>query len=199
MYKVLYSDLFNETGEDSVLVNVLPLCELETFYFEAILNPGLPYDIYGVIINDTVFVVFPAGTNLTALIPSFTFEDAFCPDTVGTINDFTSPVVYEFVGPGGCTSEWIVIADIETGITKNPNEGYLIYPNPSSGIIYVRNAGRNTDPVEISISDLAGRVIFYRSEKIEERMEINLTDKTKGIYLVHLNTGRNNIVKKLIL
>jgi len=199
MYKVLYSDLFNETGEDSVLVNVLPLCELETFYFEAILNPGLPYDIYGVIINDTVFVVFPAGTNLTALIPSFTFEDAFCPDTVGTINDFTSPVVYEFVGPGGCTSEWIVIADIETGITKNPNEGYLIYPNPSSGIIYVRNAGRNTDPVEISISDLVGRVIFYRSEKIEERMEINLTDKTKGIYLVHLNTGRNNIVKKLIL
>ncbi|MEZ5148250.1 MAG: hypothetical protein R2759_14600 [Bacteroidales bacterium] len=52
---------------------------------------------------------------------------------VGTINDFTNPVVYEFVAPGGgCSNHWTVVADIETNLTQNAaDDCFDMYPNPA--------------------------------------------------------------------
>ncbi len=130
-YTVTITDMCMDTIVDSTSVTVFPVCELETFYFEAYLNPGLLYDVFGDVMGDTVFIVFPPGTNLNGLIPSFTFSNEECSDTVGTITDFTEPIVYQFFGPGGCMSEWIVIADVEVGQNEHLKNEIQIFPNPA--------------------------------------------------------------------
>ncbi|MCB0807096.1 MAG: choice-of-anchor L domain-containing protein, partial [Bacteroidales bacterium] len=47
IYYVNVYDLCQDTVSDSIQVMVFPVCELEIFYFEKSLNPGLPFDVYG--------------------------------------------------------------------------------------------------------------------------------------------------------
>jgi hypothetical protein len=195
MYKVTYSDLFNETGKDSVKVTVLPVCELETFYFEALLNPGLPYDVYGEVMDVTVLVIFPPGTNLNELIPSCTFMNEVCPDMVGVVNDFTNPLVYEFVGPGGCSTQWLVIAEIETGISDNLTDDIIVIPNPSDGRFFISSK----KPCEIKIMDLTGKVVFESSNEMTGITEIDLTNQSKGMYFIRVKAREMVVNRKLIV
>ncbi len=194
-YVVTYSDLFGETGQDSVKVTVFPVCELETFYFEASLNPGLPYDVYGEVTDDTVFVVFPPGTNLIALIPSFTFENETCPYTVGSVTDFTSPVVFQYSGLGGCSTQWVVVASIGTGMSSYRTEGVVVIPNPSDGKFYLQGI---QSPAEITITDLTGNVVYLKTISTEKTI-IDLTGKPKGIYFLNVKLNNRTLNQKIIL
>ncbi|MEZ5148249.1 MAG: choice-of-anchor L domain-containing protein [Bacteroidales bacterium] len=147
-YYVTYSDLFGETGLDSTKVTVFPTTQFSSFSFEAALNPGLPFDVTGEFSNDTINLHLPGGTNLQNLVASYTLTGGYINISVngelqepGVIpNDFTEPVIYTILSPGGNISIWTVIADIETrNIEKNLQE-ISIFPNPAKERIFIVNA-----------------------------------------------------------
>jgi len=43
--------------------------------------------------------------------------------------------------------------------------------------------------------------LFFQAAIVrsQEFMTLRLSDRGKGIYMIHLNTGHNNLIKKLIL
>jgi len=135
-YSVIYTDQCGKSGIDSTTVTVIPHLDFATFYFEAALNPGLPFDVHGELLDDTIMVVFPSGTNLENLIASYTIDGPYLAIYANgevqepgvTPNDFSEPIVYWMFGPIGCTSEWIVICEVEVGQNEFAVGVFIVKP-----------------------------------------------------------------------
>jgi hypothetical protein len=70
----------------------------------------------------------------------------------------------------------------------------LIYPNPSSDIIWIES------PViidQIRVYDLTGRLLSIQKPN-SEKFYIPLNDLNSGVYLVNLKTSKGEVVKKVI-
>lgn len=193
-YMVTVHDMCMDTIKDSTTVTVFPICELESFYFEAYFNPGLPFDVYGELLDDTVFVVFPPETNLNGLIPSFTFENEECSDTVGTITDFTNPVEYLYFGPGGCTSEWMIISEVEVGQNEITQNEIQIFPNPAKDQLNILDA----IGYKVSLVSNLGKEV-YSIEIEKENQTININHLEPGIYCLRFENEEKEFVRKVVI
>jgi len=91
------------------------------------------------------------------------------------------------------------LTSLATGVNKVIKEPEInIYPNPSSGFIYVDHAGHHIDKVSIFSND--GRLMkeYKYNENQNVIDHIYLEDKNQ-VYLVCLTIGPSTIVKKVIL
>jgi hypothetical protein len=88
------------------------------------------------------------------------------------------------------------------GIDENSNPAYTLYPNPTSGKIYIRIDSRKGNIVQFSLFDLVGKKVFEKqlnftaSQNIEE---VNLDYIGKGVYIGRLTIGNNSINQKIIV
>jgi hypothetical protein len=72
------------------------------------------------------------------------------------------------------------------------NDGFAIYPNPSTGIIAIK--AENT--VQINVTDVLGKVVFSASNVSNN---IDLSELQKGIYFVKISDDTKTSTQKLIL
>ncbi|MEA3446309.1 MAG: PKD domain-containing protein [Bacteroidota bacterium] len=82
-------------------------------------------------------------------------------------------------------------------LAKHENNGFAIYPNPTSGEFVVE--GNNINAIEII--DITGKQIDYTSnaKKGDTKQSINLYDQSKGIYFVKVTSDKDVSIKKLII
>jgi hypothetical protein len=206
-YVVTYYDLFQESGMDSVKVTVFPVTEFSSFGFEAALNPDLAFDVIGQFSGDTIRLHLPGGTNLQNLIASYTFTGEYLyvtangfPQEPGvTPNNFTDPVIYIIISPGGSPTEWVVIADIETGISDNTVFTFNLSPNPSTGKLYLESKNTERDPVELQVMDLTGRIVFEKKQTLAEKIEIDLSNQKQGVYFLKIKAWEKVMNRKMII
>jgi len=66
-----------------------------------------------------------------------------------------------------------------------------IYPNPSSGIVYIKNNSLKEN--QISIVNLVGQIVYSR-EISENEAKIDLSDLEKGIYFVTTGKSTQRII-----
>ncbi|MBU0765569.1 MAG: PKD domain-containing protein [Bacteroidetes bacterium] len=120
-------------------------------------------------------------------------------------NAGTYTVVLTVVNESGCeytTDETIHI--IQTSVPE-PSDSYAdnihIYPNPNSGKFTIRFSGFKNGAVEIYITDLPGRALFFEETAVltEIDKQIDLTGLAKGIYLVKIMTDDRQVVRKIIV
>jgi hypothetical protein len=69
----------------------------------------------------------------------------------------------------------------------------VIYPNPSSGFLNLRNI---TTPTEIKIYDTLGSLAFKQSTAQDVRLDLNLSS---GIYFLQLKTNQGSLTKKMVI
>lgn len=82
-----------------------------------------------------------------------------------------------------------------TGINNNINE-YNLFPNPSISKFYLEGINKlNT----IKIVDFLGNEVEFNSELINNKLEIDLLNNPKGIYLIQINNKGELIYKKVVL
>ncbi len=89
--------------------------------------------------------------------------------------------------------------DSLTEISENSVfDGNLIFPNPTSGILNLNFNANN--PIDISVFDLAGKVIRSKEDKNSNRIKtIDLTSLPSGIYLVKVTTTKKIFYEKIII
>ncbi|CAM1365248.1 T9SS type A sorting domain-containing protein [Tenacibaculum xiamenense] len=77
-------------------------------------------------------------------------------------------------------------------------DNVLVSPNPSEGIFNVRwkSEGANMD---FSIYDITGKTILTKKNISDNNFNIDLSNFTKGIYLLNLKTNNKVATKKLVL
>jgi hypothetical protein len=136
--------------------------------------------------NLTVTVTMPAGTDLTALVPSIVYSNgSVTPDIYWPV-DFTNPVLYTIIAQDRITKHvWTVTVDAEPTAISNPELELkmTISPNPAQDFI------RITSPVQngtINICNVGGASIHREDFLNNHVIEIPLKGFTPGIYLIRI-------------
>ncbi|MCD4695645.1 MAG: T9SS type A sorting domain-containing protein, partial [Bacteroidales bacterium] len=126
------------------------------------------------------------GQNLIKPIEEwFNFEAGY---TFGCMNNADS-LIY----PNGASCE-LITSERETFELSNVS----IFPNPTSGKFWIRN---NNPGIGILLIEIYSRIgeIITQLESSEPQIEIDLTGYPKGMYLVRIKNGSENIFNKIIL
>ncbi|HYV90132.1 MAG TPA: T9SS type A sorting domain-containing protein [Chitinophagales bacterium] len=98
----------------------------------------------------------------------------------------------------GLFDYWIVklsAATLVTNVISDTN--YLIFPNPSSGIIFFNNRDNLSGIIEVT--DALGKIIYFNSYTPSEKRVINLSDYPRGIYFLRIENNNTFSIEKIIL
>lgn len=71
-----------------------------------------------------------------------------------------------------------------------------IYPNPTNGMLTINLAGIQGNVTSITITDITGRVVRVVSNP-DQIQTIDLSNESKGVYFVTVQTEKNSITKKI--
>ena len=127
--------MINQTCKAFILLVLLAFCgcskkdapkpaadkSLISFELHVTLNTSLKQDVTGEIIGDTVYVALLAGTNVSALVPTFSFKgikitaDGVEQTTAVTAHNFSGLVDYTVTAEDGSTKKYTV-KTIDTGV-----------------------------------------------------------------------------------
>jgi len=88
---------------------------------------------------------------------------------------------------------------VHVGINSAGQESLKIYPNPTKGnlkIDFGKELGAN---ISISIINLLGMNVLQLDNVSQKQIELNLSDFSPGIYLMHVQAGNKILTKRIIL
>ncbi len=93
----------------------------------------------------------------------------------------------------------IVVSGLENALIEN---SIKIFPNPAQGNVTLSFNADASGEIEINIANMIGQSMKLVSKEIrkgENAIQINISDLSKGVYLVTLGSGENKITQKLII
>jgi len=85
------------------------------------------------------------------------------------------------------------------GINDLSKRTFVIYPNPTSGIIRVITPQNIPENIEISVLDTQGRSILDKQFESGTENEFDLSFVPKGSYFIIIKTRENSIVNKIVI
>ncbi|MCK5820692.1 MAG: C10 family peptidase [Bacteroidales bacterium] len=78
------------------------------------------------------------------------------------------------------------------------DEGFLVYPNPARGKLYIKFLLNQHEPIHLQLFNLQGKlVIEHKSLDIE--YHLNISSLEPGIYLLKTRSGKHRYTKKIII
>ncbi len=87
-----------------------------------------------------------------------------------------------------------------TGIDKDIVSKIKVFPNPSNGIFNIEMQDLSEQVFVVKVYDLVGNLIFIENiDYGNSTFEIDLTDKSKGIYILSIESGNGSALSKRIL
>ncbi len=88
-----------------------------------------------------------------------------------------------------------------TGIDDEVSESKInIYPNPAQTGFYVEHLQPRGHTIKITLLDVTGKVLKSRSEApAKDPIYISTTSYEPGIYLIHVRSGKEGMVRKTIV
>jgi hypothetical protein len=103
----------------------------------------------------------------------------------------------------GCVSREDINVYVDTCATSINDElitNISVYPNPSSGIFTLELNNIIEKNTILTIVNSVGKVIYSEKLEIGERTkDINLSEYSKGIYFLEIETENRILNKKLVL
>jgi hypothetical protein len=95
-------------------------------------------------------------------------------------------------GEGKCATS-VASGDLDKNIT--------VYPNPTRGQVYVSVELPQSQVVTLTVTNALGEVVARADNEnvLSKTFKIDLSGQAAGVYLVHISTGKQMIVKKIIM
>ncbi|OFX36997.1 MAG: hypothetical protein A2W95_02295 [Bacteroidetes bacterium GWA2_40_14] len=152
--------------------------------------------------NHKVDVTVPAGTDVSALVATYTLS-AGATVKVGstvqesgvTVNNFTAPVVYTVVAEDGTTiQDWTVTVSVLPGVHEGLQANVNVYPNPTNGNFIIE--GNFETRTIATILDLTGKVIVSM-ELNNVKNNVDLRAFESGLYFIELVSGDQKAMFKI--
>ena len=95
-------------------------------------------------------------------------------------------------------SDVVVFDSSSIDILEISNELLEIYPNPSTGIFNISLKLNMNKKFKVSIFDLTGRLVFENEVNNKTKIEVDLNNKSNGIYLVKVLVGETQYQNRII-
>ena len=89
------------------------------------------------------------------------------------------------------SSHFSLCVSPDVGINTRENGSVKIYPNPTTGKIYLDFSTISGNIVDISVTNMLGQELFRKIHPGGNRLEIDLSGQVSGIYLLRVN-GRDS-------
>ena len=96
------------------------------------------------------------------------------------------------------------VGTVPAAITNVANvaSAFSVAPNPACGTAKISYSSASEKSVEILVNDLSGRTVLSLSPKAlagDNQFTINVSDLSKGIYIIRVVDGQNSQVQKLVV
>jgi len=150
---------------------------------------------------DTYVYIYMGINNVGALYYS---GNSFCEDEPGS-----SCLSYYHLNYNNATATWscgeMIANQSKTARTENKKMkqlSFTVYPNPSSGKVFIDFGEFDSTNSSLSIYDVSGKKVYnYKVDDTtnEKTIELNLTDLDKGIYIVELKNELSTQIEKLLI
>ena len=98
---------------------------------------------------------------------------------------------------GADTITQTIYVDVLSGIHANAAIDFGVYPNPSSGILFIDADNMAIERIDIYSS--SGKLVYQMNEELRGTVNLDLSDIEKGIYFLHIKTRGNSTTKRIIL
>jgi N-acyl-D-amino-acid deacylase len=94
----------------------------------------------------------------------------------------------------------VICSPLSSVNTISPNQFLLtVYPNPSNGKFTVNLEGLQQSNCKLTICNLVGQEIYTTIFKEQQtKSDIDLSDFSKGLYIIKINDGKNIYTQKII-
>ena len=108
---------------------------------------------------------------------------------------------FDTEGAMGTDTFSICVKDYTTDVFElNQSMDLKIFPNPSKGIIYVRENNYSNANAEISILNLSGQEVYYQKHcLLAEPVKLDLSGYTDGLYFIRVKVETAIFIKKIVL
>lgn len=102
------------------------------------------------------------------------------------------------------SSKSILISDVYDNLEENKSDqsvwDFNIYPNPTTSTSTVVLSGNNETNYNIEVTDMMGKVVYTKGNRAETTQTVlDLTDISKGVYFVKVNTLHGTKMKQLVI
>ena len=145
------------------------------------------------------------NTNATGVALQWYFEGTPISGATGSTYNVTASGNYFVMATNwfGCSmSSDTIYVTYSSGIAETDALNAIqLIPNPTTGKFTVNLETNSMEDVQISITDLMGRVVYqnsFASQPGHFSQEVDLTNVQKGIYLVEITSGKSRANSKLI-
>ena len=157
-------------------------------------DPGEEYNLGGAMdTNDGP----TSNSPLAITVPS----DAVLGNTIMRISTrFSSPATSCETDFDGEVEDYTL--NIETlGIAENPFDVFEVWPNPNNGNFSIQLRSTSNQNINVSVHDIRGRRVYQKTFENTGRFsqQIGVQNLQSGLYLLNVNDGESNAVKKLIV
>lgn len=120
----------------------------------------------------------------------------FNPALSGTGN-FT--ISYSFIDANSCsnTATDNIVVDNCLGLSDfNDLSNLKIYPNPTSGILFIENAASTNVSTNVKVIDLTGKIVLTINVN-SNLISLDLSTLSNGMYFIHIQTDKTTTIKKI--
>ena len=115
-----------------------------------------------------------------------------------TTNTYTKKFDFDRSTTGRHPQGHLIEINATNGIVENDfGKQLMVHPNPNHGNFAI-NFGQVYKNIEVSISDLNGKLVFSKSFTQAEIVNISIKQVPAGVYLARIQSGEKKAVIKLI-
>ena len=118
---------------------------------------------------------------------------------------FLCPGIYTatVTDANGCVTNSTTTVDAIIGVVENNlNTAMLVYPNPSTGKVFVEVKGVLSGAIEITVTSITGQLVFSELFDVNNGhtiIELQLSGNARGFYTVMIKHNTQFTVEKLVL
>jgi plastocyanin len=140
--------------------------------------------------NSSWCTVTPSGTGNGTLTATYT-DNSSGPARVAAIT----------VTVSGLAPQTVTVSQSggTTGIANKTGNSFTLYPNPTTGIVNIRFGEASGNVLDITVTDITGRVIQHQIMNDGSQAGIDLSANTDGTYFVKVAGENGTLTKKVIL
>ncbi|MBK8876590.1 MAG: T9SS type A sorting domain-containing protein [Bacteroidetes bacterium] len=117
----------------------------------------------------------------------------FINNNAGIYFDFNDPVL---------TNTAVTNIVLPTGLqTLSDKYDYAIYPNPTTGATFIEVSAIQSAQAEVTLLTMQGKLISFENHQLKvgpNKLDLNTSELSSGIYLVRMVIDGNLVVKKLV-
>ncbi len=104
-------------------------------------------------------------------------------------------------GIGGCEDTATITLYVDycsIGLNEYSKAALVVYPNPTSGLVYVESLRKNSQTMVVEVYELSGKLILKKNFDGNQKAEMELSNLPDGIYNMKITNDNGSSIHRIV-